>query len=64
MEKGSDSFPAVRGDIAATLSHLFGDGEVKSPQQMTCAVKIASWNSFKGSGVIGLGLQFALSSLF
>lgn len=64
MEKGSDFFPAVRGDRAATLSHLFGAGEVKSPQQMTCVVKVASWNSFKGSGVVGLGLLFALSSLF
>lgn len=64
MEKGSDSFPAVRGDITAALTHLFGAAEVKSPQQMTCAVRVASWNSFKGSGVVDLGLQFALSSLF
>lgn len=63
MEKGGDFFPAVRGDITATLSHLFGAGEVKSPQQMISVVKVASWNSFRGSGVVGLGLLFALSSL-
>lgn len=62
--KGSDFFTAVRGDVAATLPHHFGAGEVKSPQQMSCVVKVASWNCFKGSGVVGLGLLFAISSLF